>query len=114
MNFQFNDTSEVEEHYKELLGRIVADDCDDNDIYEYAKLWSFRKDLKDYCADYKYGEPLVSDDNWVDHARTIVEDCFDIDTTTFPGDCLDWDEVARRLQDDYTAIEYGDTTYWVR
>ena len=114
MTTQFSNTSEVEERYNNLLETISSDTADDNDIYEFAKLWSFRKDLKDYCLDYRYGEPLVNDDQWADHAQTIVEECYDIDTTTFPGDCIDWNEVANRLQDDYTALEYGATTYWVR
>lgn len=34
--------------------------------------------------------------------------------TAWPYNCIDWDEAARDLQQNYSAIEYDGVTYWYR
>ena len=32
----------------------------------------------------------------------------------WPNNCIDWEQAAQELQQDYTSVELGGTTYWVR
>ena len=34
--------------------------------------------------------------------------------TGWPANCIDWDEAARQLQMDYSAIDFDGVIYWIR
>jgi len=36
------------------------------------------------------------------------------DNTRWPCHCIDWDQAARELRMDYSAIEFNGMTYWYR
>ena len=67
------------------------------------------------CADWAHGEALISDDYFETYARELAEDIGGLhDSDRWPGSCIDWKQAAEELQQDYTSVEYGDTTYWIR
>jgi hypothetical protein len=69
-----------------------------------------------YAPDWTYGEPLIRDSYFATYAQELAEDTgmMKLDDVKWPYTCIDWDEAARELQQDYTSITYGSTEYWVR
>lgn len=68
-----------------------------------------------YAPDWEYGETLIHDDYFETYARELAEDCGMVQRdAVWPNDCIDWEEAARRLQQDYTAIDFAGETYWIR
>jgi hypothetical protein len=33
---------------------------------------------------------------------------------TWPNNCIDWDQAAKELRMDYTAVDFDGITYWIR
>ena len=68
-----------------------------------------------YAADWRYGEVLIRDSYFQEYAQELAEDCFAIDFNEhWPMQCIDWDQAARELKMDYTSVEFGGVTYWIR
>jgi len=44
----------------------------------------------------------------------LLEDCGDIPKNLPSYIEIDWETPARNIRVDYTAVEFGDVTYWVR
>lgn len=71
--------------------------------------------IEGYCADFKYGETLIPEEDFEDYARELAEDLGSIsDDATWPANCIDWKRAALELSQDYTLIEYQGTSYYVR
>ncbi len=67
------------------------------------------------CSDWSHGEGLIADHYFETYAQELAEDIGAMpDTSAWPGRCIDWEQAARELQMDYTSVEYGSTTYWIR
>ncbi len=89
------------------------EDEDNHDDEDYASLKEFHDELTGYAPDFIYGETVIPDSDFEDYARELAEDCYDI-PHSWPHRCIDWEQAAKELQMDYSAIEYNGTTYWVR
>lgn len=77
--------------------------------------------LKSLCAegegfsDWAHGETLIRDSYFEAYARELAYEFGAIDKAAkWPNNCIDWGRAARELQMDYSAIEFGDVTYWIR
>lgn len=67
------------------------------------------------CSDWSHGEALIADHYFEDYARELAEDIGAVSNSDqWPGRCIDWKQAAEELQMDYTSVEYGSTTYWIR
>jgi len=69
------------------------------------------------CADWQYGETLIRDSYFQQYAEELADDCGMVDakvSSRWPYTCIDWERAAEELQQDYTSVEYGDVTYWIR
>jgi len=61
------------------------------------------------------GITLIRDSYFKDYAIQFAEDIGAIeDDARWPATCIDWDKAADELQMDYTSVQFGDVTYWVR
>ena len=70
---------------------------------------------RQYAPDWEYGETLIHDEYFETYARELAEDCGLIrKDANWPNNCIDWEEAARQLQQDYTAIDFAGETYWIR
>jgi hypothetical protein len=92
------------------------DDPVDADLREeLATLQALAEAGSNYAADWEYGETLIRDSYFKAYAEQLANDIGAIDSNEkWPLTCIDWDQAARELQMDYTAIEFGDVTYWIR
>lgn len=67
------------------------------------------------AADWTYGETLIRDSYFEDYARQLAEDIGAIDpNANWPLNCIDWEEAASQLQQDYFSVEWSGETYWIR
>jgi Antirestriction protein (ArdA) len=89
----------------------------DDELDELTELLS---DLKGYGGDEQwrgdwYPVTLIRDSHFRDYAEELADDIGAVDSNaSWPMTCIDWDQAARELQQDYSAVEYGSVTYWYR
>jgi len=82
---------------------------------ELAALESLAEEASGYAADWQHGEALIRDSYFKEYAEQLAEDCGMIQAgATWPNNCIDWDEAARQLQQDYTEVDFDGVAYWIR
>ena len=88
---------------------------------EWMSLTSLLEDCEGYGGDEQwrgdwYPATLIRDSHFQDYARELAEETSGVDFSkqTWPLTCIDWQQAARELQMDYTAVEFGGVTYWTR
>ncbi len=120
------DSRDVIERIEELEEMLPADASEvmpgtgeelQNIREELATLKALEEQASDYAPDWEYGEILIRDSYFQDYAEQLAEDIGAIDTTKnygWPLNCIDWEQAARDLQMDYTAVDFDGVTYWVR
>lgn len=96
--------------YVALDAWTASDDADELRI-----LKALADEASGYAADWKYGETLIRDSYFRDYAEQLADDIGAIDrNASWPVNCIDWDQAARELQMDYSAVDFDGVTYWVR
>lgn len=66
-------------------------------------------------SDYWYPVTLIRDSYFEQYARDLAEDIGAIpDDAQWPCTCIDWEQAARELQQDYTTIDFDGVDYWTR
>ena len=86
-----------------------------DDAEELIALVALAEEASGYAADWKHGETLIRDSYFKDYAMELAEDIGAIDRDAkWPHICIDWDQAARELQQDYSAVDFDGVTYWVR
>jgi len=105
---------EIEAEIEDLVAEgKKPSDCDDID--ELTALKSLAEDAEGYATDWSCGETLIRDSYFKEYAQELAEDIGAVDSnTTWPNSCIDWDQAARELRMDYTGVDFGGVTYWVR
>lgn len=114
------------EHLEALRTPGPVDLGDDNETDQdalFAELSGFEKLLGDlvgnggdeqWHGDW-YPLTLIRDSYFKDYAQELAEDIGAINAdATWPNNCIDWEQAARELRVDYTAIEFDGVTYWTR
>jgi hypothetical protein len=82
---------------------------------ELNALRALAEEASGYAADWKYGEQLIRDSYFKDFAQELAEDIGAINKdATWPNTCIDWDQAARELQQDYTSVTFDGIDYWIR
>lgn len=86
---------------------------------ELSALRALAEEAEGYAADWRYGEQLIRDSYFTEYAQQLADDiCPSPETRemseTWPYRCIDWEQAARELQMDYTAVEFDGVTYWIR
>jgi hypothetical protein len=87
----------------------------EEDGVELRSLKALAEQTSGYADDWTHGKVLISDDYFETYAQELAEDIGAMpDTSAWPARCIDWKQAADELKQDYTAVEYGATTYWIR
>ncbi len=93
----------------------ALDEWDADNGPELAALKALADEASGYAADWRYGETLIRDSYFRDYAMELADDISAVpDNAQWPMTCIDWDQAARELQYDYTAVDFDGVTYWVR
>ena len=92
-------------------GECLPDDLRE----ELANLKKLAEEASTYAPDWEYGEALIRDSYFEAYAQQLAEDCGLINPDAkWPNTCIDWEQAARELQIDYTAVDFAGVTYWIR
>lgn len=106
------DSRDVEERIEELQDN---ENLDHDEQQELDALIALRDEAKDYNCDWQYGEQLIRDSYFKQYAIELASEISDSSNAdVWPYTCIDWDKAARELKYDYTAVDYGGVTYWIR
>jgi len=62
------------------------------------------------------GETLIPEDEFEDYARDFAKDIHgsEVRNASWPFDCIDWEQAAEELQQDFSTVEYQGDTYFFR
>ena len=87
----------------------------DPEYNELEALKSLAEEASGYAPDWEYGESLIRDSYFKEYAQELAEDCgMIVADATWPNNCIDWEEAARQLQQDYTSVDFDGVEYWIR
>ncbi len=82
---------------------------------EISALMALQNQAEGYASDWQHGECLIRDSYFKDYAMQLADDIGAIPRdASWPNTCIDWEQAARELQMDYTAVDFDGVTYWVR
>lgn len=116
MGADANDPAAIVKAENAVMDAMEAlDEWDNENAGELATLKALAKEAESYAADWHYGETLIRDSYFRNYAMELADDIGAIPANTaWPLTCIDWDQAARELQIDYTAVDFGGVRYWVR
>lgn len=89
-------------------------------IEELAALTAIMDDLEGSGGDEQwrgawYPVTLIADVHFTQYAEDLAYEIGAIPAnTTWPNNCIDWDQAAYELRHDYTSVEIGKFTYYYR
>ena len=110
---------------RDIIERIEELEYDQSELFtegkeldeDEAKELKILKELEDECnyGDWAYGETLIRETYFKEYAQDLAEDCCEMPKEySWPHSCIDWDQAARDLQMDYSAVEFDGVTYYIR
>lgn len=95
--------------YLESLGKEI----DELDKTELELLKGLEEEAG--TTEWNDGVTLISEHYFEDYAREFAQDIGAISNDVdWPATCIDWEWAARELQIDYSAVDFGGTTYYFR
>ena len=115
---EVSEFEEAEQTTKDELATAQANvkDWDESDEgQELTKLKAFAEEAESSSSDWSYGATLIHEDYFEDYARDLAaEGDYDMKNELWPYTCIDWEKAAEELKQDYTSVDFGGETYWVR
>lgn len=89
------------------------EDCDGGELYK--TLTELAEECEGYASDWSYGETLIRDSYFENYARDLAVQCGDLkNCDSWPNRCIDWEQAADELKQDYTMVDFGGVDYWIR
>ena len=110
----------VEELAEDLTNYTAEANTHPEMVGEHTRLLAILDDLKGNGGDEQwegdwYPIILIRDSHFRDYAQELAEECGTINpNANWPLNCIDWDQAARELQHDYSAVYINGITYWYR
>ena len=113
------DSRDIIERITDLTDRTEdpdqVDPLDEDETRELAQLKALADEASGYPADRQYGEALIRDSYFTQYAEQLADDIGAIKADAgWPLDYIDWEAAAEALQVDYSTVEHGNITYWIR
>lgn len=90
------------------------------DAEERTNLASILDEIRDMGGDEQwrgdwYPVTLIRDSYFQEYAQELAEDVGAVDhDAKWPMNCIDWEQAARELCYDYSAVDINGVTYWTR
>lgn len=82
---------------------------------EQAELEELNNLESEVGREWRHGETLIPEDAFEDYARDLADDLGSIPKDAgWPCTCIDWEQAADELRQDYSSAEYQGTTYLFR
>ena len=73
------------------------------------------QEVAEGSPDWEYGETLIRDSYFVEYAEQLAIDIGAINSQDgWPLSYIDWDQAAEALKMDYSPVDFGGVTYWIR
>ena len=93
----------------------VNPEFDESNMPELEALEQLQEEAEGYSSDWHHGAQLISEDHFTQYAQDLAEDCGMVDRNLkWPYTCIDWDQAAEELKQDYTAVDFDGQTYYIR
>lgn len=99
---------DLEQKIEDAKNEIDAIESELNPVREFAET------AKAYSSDWNYGTQIINDDYFVEYAQQVADDMGLGNMDMWPFDHIDWESAADALKMDYTAVNFGEKTYWVK
>lgn len=100
------------EHEDAIADGSEADWLEDNEE-ELSNLAALEEEAEN-CSDWQHGAQLIADAYFEDYARDLVTDIGDMPRDLPLYLVIDWAATADNIQEDYTSVDFGGETYWIR
>ncbi len=109
---------DAEKEYMQELQQAVTDAeealADWEDAEEFKALQGLAEEAEG-SGDWAHGETLIRDSHFKQYAMDFADEIGAVDSSaSWPNTCIDWDQAADELQQDYTSVDYDGVTYWLR
>ena len=93
----------------------LSDWIDSNES-EFEALKTLCEEGSNYAGGWQHGAALVKDSYFVEYAQQLASDMHGTRAcdSSWPFNCIDWDQAANLLKQDYTEISAGGESYWVQ
>lgn len=100
------DSRDIDERIEEL------EELEDEDTEELKAWVQLRDEVRH--PEWEYGLVLIRDSYFTDYAHDFASDLYEVDSGKWPFTCIDWEEAAGELQQDYSTADIDGFTYWYR
>lgn len=109
------EAAEQVEDAQETLATAEKDLAEWEGEEELKILKAFANEAEGY-GDWDSGETLIRESYFMEYAQELAEDCGDYNSrdVKWPYTCIDWEQAAQELLDDYASIEFDGVTYYLR
>lgn len=91
-----------------------SDPLDDDEAAELAALLKVAEQAEGYASDWSHGEALIRDSYFEDYTREMLDDCGYVPKDFPTWIEIDWEATARNVQQDYTEVDFGGVSYFIR
>jgi antirestriction protein len=107
---------------RDIIARVeeLEDNANPDVIAEHAQLCAILEELKGLGGDEQweghwYPVTLIRDSHFRTYAEELADDIDAVPKNAqWPLNCIDWEQAARELQWDYSAVDIDGATYWYR
>jgi hypothetical protein len=111
------DLQDVINRYDEIIATPV-DEREEWDEDFMAAVFELKEQLFAPLGDYARNEPtMIVDSYFEEYAQELAVELGFIDRNNideWPCSCIDWEDAAEQLKNDYTEVTFGGYTYYVR
>jgi len=104
---------------RDIMARIeeLEESGEDRTEQETEELRALQALTEEACGspDWEHGETLIRDTYFKSYAQELAEDIGAIDrNASWPSRCIDWEQAADELKQDYFSADFDGVTYWIR
>jgi hypothetical protein len=107
------DSRDIQERIDELELYISDDVFDEMEKDELESLQTFKDEVD--STEWDSGITFIRDSYFVEFAQQEAEDLGLVqDNISWPYTCINWDDAADELRNDYSSIDFNGVGYWYR